>query len=188
MNQSMVTELNIKKKATRSLDLLEFLRQGKRLTTRTPMDAKTGFRLICRVAVAVIAVLLTAPVQAQQGRPVSTTVQQPVINQFNVATVVSVPDGGLARLGSFSQGAYGGTAYGVPGLGFSPWFGNRGRAGSLASRSAMLKVRIISNQEIEEDVMALASERESIREIYDPNGSRSIQAQADFLTRNIGRK
>ncbi len=138
----------------------------------------------------VLFVLVASQSLMAQQPPVQTRIQQPVISNFNISTVVSVPDGGLVPIGRFSTGGSSGIGYGVPLLGGSPWFGrpfrNRGLSSSYGGGSATVSVRIISNQEIEQDVLAEADHRESMREFSDPNGSKAIQAKADFLTRHMG--
>ena len=131
--------------------------------------------------------LLTASAVAQNfGNPTSIRVQLPVVSFFNVRTAVMVPDGGTMSLGGVSNYSSGQTSRGVPGLG-GPLFQNRAGGFSAGSSRASVKVRIISNREISEDLMAEGERRAAIREISDPNGTQAVQAKADFITNNIGR-
>ena len=128
----------------------------------------------------------------QQQRPTGISVQLPTTSFFNIRTVVSAPDAGITSLGGVRRSYSRGWSAGIPGLGNLPVLGRpfRNRAvvgGSSASNSGMV-VRIISNKELDEDTMAKAGAIQSIRELHDPNGSRAVQAQADFLSRNIGRR
>ncbi len=127
---------------------------------------------------------------AQQSQtPVQTRFQLPVRSVFTMNTVVSVPDGGIMRLGGVSSSASGGTAYGIPGIG-SPLgrpFRNQAFGQTAAASQANIRVRILSNREMEAEVMATANRRDYTQRLLDPNGSQAIQKRADFITRNIGR-
>jgi hypothetical protein len=135
-----------------------------------------------------IAVLtLAVPAAAQNlASPVNTTIQLPTVRIFNVRTAVSVPDGGTMSLGGVSSFSSGQTSRGVPGL-RGPLFQNRAGGYSAGGSHASVKVRIISNREIGEDLMAEGERRAAIQELHDPNGTRAVQAKADFISRNIGR-
>ena len=141
-----------------------------------------------RLAILAIAVLVMAvPAAAQTfGRPVSTTVQLPVVRVFNIRTAVSVPDGGTMSLGGVSSYSSGRTSRGVPGL-RGPLSQNRAAGYTARGSRSGVKVRIISNREIEEDLMMKGRAQAAIHEWVDPNGAPDVQAKADFISRNIGR-
>ena len=126
-----------------------------------------------------------ANAQSSVNAPVNTTVQLPVLSFFNVQTVVSVPDAGIRSLGGVSRHASGRTSRGVPGWGRG--FSNRSRGFATVSSNAAVRVRIISLNEMSEDVLSNANRRASIYESKDPNGSNAVQARADFISRNVGR-
>lgn len=146
--------------------------------------------LIVRASLcSLICVLMSAGTtlaQNQFGRPTNIAVQLPVVSFFNVRTTVSVPDGGMMSLGGVSRSASGSRSSGVPGLG-GPLFRNRGIGYSTGGSRAVVTATIISNREIEEDLLAEGNRRARMRERIDPNGSQAVQAKADFISRNIGR-
>ena len=121
------------------------------------------------------------------GRPVNLTVQRPVVRNFSVRTVVSVPDGGTISLSGGSNFSSGQTSRGIPGF-RGPLFRSRSSGYSAAASGASLKASIISTREIDEDLSAEGRRRGSLRVTTDLNGSRAVQSKADFITRNIGRK
>jgi hypothetical protein len=120
------------------------------------------------------------------GRPTNISVQLPVVSIFNVRTAVSVPDGGTMSLGGVSRYSSGRRSSGVPGLG-GRLFQNRGIGYSAGASRATVSATIISNREIGEDLLAEGNRRALVRERFDPNGPRAVQAKADFISRNIGR-
>jgi len=120
-----------------------------------------------------------APVQAPAQQPTGTTVQLPVVNQFSIGTVVSVPDGGTMRLGGVTRRSASSSSNGLLGGPFS----NRSNGVSSSSSNASVTVHILSNREMSEDVLAAARAAR-------PANYEEIQAQkrkASFLTRNMGR-
>ena len=133
-----------------------------------------------------IAALLSTQSACAQGPAINTTVQLPVLRFFNVRTVVSVPDGGTMSLGGVSRHASGQSSRGIPGL-RGPLFNSRSRGYSGGSSRATVSTKIISNREIEEDLMQEANRRIAIRETFDANGPVAVQKKADFISRNIGR-
>ena len=120
------------------------------------------------------------------GRPTNTRVQLPVVRVFNVRTAVSVPDGGTISLGGVSRHAEGTSSRGIPGL-RGPLFQNRSRGSQTGRSFSTAHARIIINREIEQAVLAEANYRDRLRAASDPNGSRAVQAKADFISQNIGR-
>lgn len=131
---------------------------------------------------AIILMLVAESANAQQQ---GLTVQLPVVNRFNVNTVVMVPDGGMMSLGGVSRHAEGRISQGIPGLSgpLSRPFSNRASGYSTSGSHAAVKVQIISLREMDEDLTAaLRANR--------PANYEEVQARkrkADFLTRNIGR-
>lgn len=147
---------------------------------------------IIKLSFLTLCVLFAAEKTHAQQRPAGVRVQLPTTSFFNIRTVVSAPDAGITKLGGVSRGASTRSSYGIPGLSNIPWLGrsfrNRALAGSNSANNSSVLVRIISNKEIEEDVLSAATAHKRRDEIRDPNGSHAIQAQADFLSRNIGRR
>ena len=66
-------------------------------------------------------------------------------------------------------------------------FRNRAIGRETGSSQATVKVDLIIMSELEAQVMAEAERRQAIRQRNNPNGSRSVQRKADFISRNIGR-
>lgn len=129
---------------------------------------------------------------AQQQQPLQTSIQLPSVSFFSINTAVSVPDAGVARLGGVSRSGYGRTSYGVPGLGNVPLvnrpFRNQAFGGFGSANQASIRVQIISNQELSDDLLAEAERRDLTRQSVDPNGNPTVQRQADFISRNVGRR
>jgi len=139
---------------------------------RTPFLLSNGWLI---VAVATFALAQTAAL-AQQ--PAGISVQLPVVEQFSIGTVVSVPDGGTMRLGGVSRQSTSSSS-----SGFGGPFSSRSTGVSTSSSNASVKVQILSSREMSEDVLAAARAAR-------PANYEEIQAQkrkADFLTRNVGR-
>ena len=109
----------------------------------------------------------------------------PTIRVFRTNTVVSVPDGGTISLGGVNssrrQGIRRGS--GLPG----PLFNNRGISRQTNAARSSVSAKVIVMSEYEEAVLAEAKRRRLAAQANDPNGSPAVQAQADFITRNIGR-
>lgn len=130
-------------------------------------------------------VATTVPAFCQQPQPLNSTVQLPTVRFFDIRTAVQVPDvgtmslGGVSRSGSFSNSS------GAPFLG--P-LRNRSTAGFASASGAGVSVTILSNREMDDAVTAEGLRRQAWRQQTDPNGSTVIQRQADFITRNIGRR
>jgi len=135
--------------------------------------------------VATFALSATAAAQNNFGTPVNTQIQLPVVSFFNVRTVVSVPDAGVMSLGGVSRHASGSTSRGIPGLGRA--FSNRSSGYSTARNNASINVRIISNSEMSDDILSAANRQAAVSESKNPNGSKAIQAKADFISRHVGR-
>ncbi len=137
-----------------------------------------------------IAALLLALVSTDSSCSAQ-TVQLPVIQGFGVNSTVSVPDGGVIRLGGVNRSRTGSISRGVPGLsnlpGLNRGFRNRAIGRETGSSQATVKVDLIIMSELEAQVMAEAERRQAIRQRNNPNGSRSVQRKADFISRNIGR-
>ena len=89
-----------------------------------------------------------APALAQQR---GLRVQLPTVRQFSVNTVVSVPDGGTMILSGGSA-----SASGVRSRGFGP-FNNRSRGYRTSRGQASVTAHVLSNREINEDILAGAS-------------------------------
>lgn len=104
------------------------------------------------LSVALMYMLLATPGLAQQQ---ALTVQLPVVNQFNVNSRVGVPDGGEIRLGGISRSATGTTSRGLPGFGRP--FANRSRGYQTSQGQASVRVRVMSNREINDAILAGAS-------------------------------
>ena len=119
------------------------------------------------------------------------TLQIPTIDIFELRTVVAVPDGGTLRLGGVQRSAYGspprsaGLIGGLPLMGRG--FKNRAIGSANSSSDATIRVRILDQSELEKQVMQEARRRAVLAQRSDPNGAQTIQKQADFITRNIGR-
>ena len=126
----------------------------------------------------------SAELSAQQTQPTNIPIRLPTIGFFNVRTVVSVPDAGVMRLGGVSRSASGSSSHGPA------WvrpFRSRSLGGLNSATNVGVHARVIINSEIEEGVMAEAAAGKLAREVVDPNGSPSVQQQADFLTLHMGR-
>ena len=119
------------------------------------------------------------------------TLQIPTIDIFELRTIVAVPDGGTLRLGGVQRSAYGYTTRSTGVLGGLPLIGRgfRNRAIGLANSSneATIRVRILDQSELEGNIMREARRRAARAQWSDPNGDKTTQKQADFITRNIGR-
>jgi type II secretory pathway component GspD/PulD (secretin) len=90
----------------------------------------------------------------QQGAGAAITVQQPVVDQVTVTTVVSVPDGGTVLLGGVKQLSEQRNMAGVPILNKIPYisrlFKNTGVGRDTSSLMLMVTPRIIIQEEEEE--------------------------------------
>jgi type II secretory pathway component GspD/PulD (secretin) len=100
--------------------------------------------------------------QGQQGGGQSGTVQLPVISNFSVTTVVSVPDGGTVLLGGIKRLREGRNMAGVPILNKIPYisrlFKNSGVGRETESIMLMVTPRIIIQEEEEELIIGTATE------------------------------
>ena len=56
-----------------------------------------------------------------------------------------------------------------------------------SSNEATIRVRILDQSELEGNIMREARRRAARAQRSDPNGDKTTQKQADFITRNIGR-
>jgi type II secretory pathway component GspD/PulD (secretin) len=116
-------------------------------------------QLVWAAGVVVAAALAPAARAQAPGRvmPVATpqpaSVVVPRFTSIQLATTVTVPDGGTASLGGYSRLSEGRTQYGAPILGRVPFvgrgFGNVGYGRSAVSSRVTASVRIISLQEEE---------------------------------------
>jgi len=140
--------------------------------------------LVASLVIAVCIFIADSPIATAQNfqRPTNTRIQLPVISVFNVRTTVMVPDGGIMSLGGVSRHAEGSISRGIPGMINRP-FTNRGLGFSSSASQATVKVTVLSNQEMSDDVLAAVRASDS----YHPNGSAAVQRKAAFLSRNIGR-
>ena len=117
-------------------------------------------------------------VMAQGG----VTVQLPVFRTTGVSTVVSVPDGGTINL---SGG--GGSSFGQSSQSGFGRFPSSNRFGSRNPSRTSLSAKIIRLKEIEQQIIADHKARRVQPGAVHVNGSHAVQAQADFITRNVGR-
>jgi type II secretory pathway component GspD/PulD (secretin) len=104
------------------------------------------------VAGLLVAAALTPAARAQGlGQPRFIVV--PTITNIRLTTTVTVPDGGTATVGGYSQVSEGRTEYGVPGLGKVPYvsrgFRNVGYGRSTVVGRVTASVRIIDLREEE---------------------------------------
>jgi type II secretory pathway component GspD/PulD (secretin) len=130
------------------------------------------------------------PIWAQQ--PLQINVQQPVIRQFSVNTVVSVPDGGTISLGGIRRSSEGSLQVGIPGWGSMPAAGRLFQSRSLgiaqSANHASVTVHIISMKEMEQRIMTEADRRQLSQPSVDLKGSPAVQKKSDFILRNLGRR
>ena len=113
---------------------------------------------------------------------VAQTVQLPVFRTFGVRTAASVPDGGTINLGGVGRSRYGQSSQ--SGFGRS---GGRNRFGGSSPTSSSLTAKVIRLREYERQMRAdLAAGRSQPGPIQ-INGSHAVQAQADFISRNVDR-
>lgn len=123
------------------------------------------------------------------------TVQLPTINVFNINTVVSVPDGGTISLGGVNRYSAGRTSRGVPGLsnipGVNRLFKNTGIGSETSSSQATASVKIISLQEMEDELMSGQSAQSYVR--GNPAGASqgpsaaAKRKKAAFLSKHMGK-
>lgn len=119
---------------------------------------------------------------AQTGQVPGVTVQLPVFRTFGVRTAVSVPDGGTINLGGVGRSSYGQSNQ--SGFGRLP-SSNRFRNNSPSG--AALSVRIIRLKELERQMLADHAAGRPQPDDVRVNGSRAVQAKADFISRHVGR-
>ena len=116
----------------------------------------------------------------------SQVVMLPTQRIFSVSTSVSVPDRGMAHLGSISRAREGSVTRGVPGLAQLPMAGrlfrNQGIGRDMENVGAAVTATIIDLQELDKQV--LASARVPVRSPEELQVAR----KADFLMRNLGRQ
>ena len=129
--------------------------------------------------------LLVAAMVALDGdcvmAQVGVTVQLPVFRTTGVSTVVSVPDGGTINLSGGGGSRFGQSSQ----SGFGRFPSNR--FGSRAPSRTTLSAKIIRLKEIEQQILADHKARRVQPGAVHVNGSHAVQAQADFITRNVGR-
>jgi type II secretory pathway component GspD/PulD (secretin) len=102
-------------------------------------------------AAILVAAALTPAARAQgQGPPV---VFVPTVTNIRVQTTVTVPDGGGAVAGGYSQVSESRSEYGAPVLGKAPYldrvFRNTGYGRTVVSRKVVVSVRVIDLEEEE---------------------------------------
>jgi general secretion pathway protein D len=102
-------------------------------------------------AAVLAAASLTPAARAQgQGPPV---VQAPAVTNIRVQTTVTVPDGGSALAGGYSEVAESRSEYGAPVLGKTPYlsrvFRNIGYGRTVVSGRVVVSVRVINLEEEE---------------------------------------
>ena len=129
--------------------------------------------------------------QAQPCQAQGLTVQIPVVQFFDVGTVVSVPDGGTTLLGRVNRNSIGSVSRGVPGLsnvpGLNRLFTNRGIGIETSSSTATVTTRILIMSELEEKVMAEAARLDELDRgrsggMHVPG---EVQSRAELMTRSI---
>ncbi len=140
------------------------------------------FRILALIASVTAAWMMLPACQAH-----SQVVQLPTFRVFNVSTAVMVPDGGRVRLGGVNRSASGSIQRGVPGLsnipGVNRLFNNRAIGSSAGSSQVDVTAEIIILEEYEEAVLAEARRRQALR-----RQEIELEQQADFLSRNIGKR
>ncbi len=113
---------------------------------------------------------------------VAQTVQLPVFRTFGVRTVVSVPDGGTINLSGVGRSSFGQSTQ----SGFGSFPGGN-RFGSRSPSRSSLSAKVIRLKEFEQQVLADYKARRSPPSRVEINGSHAVQAQADFISRHVGR-
>ncbi|MEL7496187.1 MAG: hypothetical protein AAFN77_01165 [Planctomycetota bacterium] len=108
------------------------------------------------VLFAISCFLFLASESTAQRPQFGVTVQLPTIRTFSIQTAVSVPDGGTVSLGGVSRSSEGRVSSGVPGLPGRP-FRNSAIGRSTGSSRATVTTKIISQRELEEDLLAQSS-------------------------------
>ncbi len=156
------------------------------------MQMSRIFSTVASIAVAALAsFFFPESVFTQQPVQPGLSVQLPVVRFFDVRSAVSVPDGGTMSLGGVSRSGEFRNSAGVPILGSLPAtgraFGNRSTSGFQSAGGSSISVKIISLREMDEDITAEALRLQAVRSSSDLNGSPTVQNQANFLSRNIGR-
>ena len=150
------------------------------------MHRLARYRLSLLVAAVVATGVLAGNAEAQ------VSVQLPSVSVFDVRTVVSVPDGGTMYLGGIRRSASGSVSRGVPLLSNIPGAGrlfkNRAIGRETTQAGMSVSAKILSLQEMEEDLMGAYQAQQRIRQAQDRNGPVAIQRKADFITRHIGRR
>jgi type II secretory pathway component GspD/PulD (secretin) len=154
------------------------------------VSTKSKLFVVSATAFFVLGLIGQSP--AQQPRSTGVQVQLPTTSFFNIRTVVSAPDAGISNLGGVRRSSFRSWSAGIPGLGSLPFpgrgFRNRAVAEIDSASQSGVAVRIISNKELEQDALKWARRTQQQDELLDPNGSRAVQAKADFLSRNIGKR
>ena len=107
---------------------------------------------LATVTATLLCLLVSSPAMAQQR---GLTVQLPVVRQFSVRTAVSVPDGGTMILGGGSASSESRSSSGFSGLGRP--FANRTSRFRSSRGQASVSARIITNQDINDAILAGAS-------------------------------
>ncbi len=127
-----------------------------------------------------------------------TVVQQPVFQSFSTDTTVTVPDGGQALLGGIDSARYGSTSRGTPILGKLPGvgrlFSNRASGSEFNSSRNYVRTRIIDLNEWDQAILNSVPLGTSAGQLRSSNSVRpdvrqnAAQAEARFLSRNVGRR
>lgn len=116
-----------------------------------------------------------------QGPQFGLTVQLPTVRNFSVQTTVSVPDGGTISLGGISRSAEGRVSSGIPGLRGRP-FRNSATGRETSVGRATASVRIISQRELEEDLLAQGNrQRRMIDAARAALDGRTVDRENDLL-------
>jgi len=114
-------------------------------------------------------------------------IQLPVIRVFRINSAVKVPDGGFMHLGGTARSASGSTTGGVPGLsnipGANRLFKNRAIGREHSAANAGVTARIISLEELEQQVLA-----EGERRLKRDAEQERIERKARFIEKHVGRR
>jgi hypothetical protein len=129
------------------------------------------------VAIIVSVSIVTLRPNLVHAQTVGTTIQLPVIRNFQINTVVSVPDGGTMSLG----GSTSATRYSRR----RPSYRSHGR--SVASPGVSVSANLIIGSEIEAELQRRGRIAIAERARPDIHGTVKQKSKALFLARNLGR-
>ncbi|MEM9409881.1 MAG: hypothetical protein AAGA30_02135 [Planctomycetota bacterium] len=133
---------------------------------------------------ALLAPLLLASFFAVEAK--SQTIQLPTYRIFGARTVVRVPDRGTVGVGGNNRLGKNSSKLGFPAFP-SPLTKKRTVSGFTRSSKIRMATNMISLRRMELSVRAEAYKRRLKDQAVDPNGSQEVQAEADFISDNIGR-